>query len=225
MDDLDLLELEVRTIWGFDENGLGDGTVQVTALTYDGRTRLLPGASAIGPDDAISATVCRSWLLGPSRTQPSPTGLRLTSEPGTARPPARWSGQEWTNLLAGQHGPFVAAVAADRVVSLAHCARLTDAAAEVGVQTEEDWTGRGLATACVRAWVAAMPHDRTLFYSAMEDNPASHRVAAACGARPLGRLVRVGPMSPDPPDATLLRTSQRVHRTPREGRTPGCRGS
>lgn len=89
MDDLDLLELEVRTIWGFDENGLGDGTVQVTALTYDGRTRLIPGASAIGPDDASSVTVCRSWLLGPSGTQPSPTGPpRLTSEPGTARPPA-----------------------------------------------------------------------------------------------------------------------------------------
>lgn len=209
MDDLDLLTLEARTIWGHRaDRGLGDGTVHVTAVAYDGRGRTIPGATSLGAADAAQTTLCRSWLLRPpSMTRSSPSDwvgsgagnrivsagavVHVTSEPGSAAPPESWSDGDWDTVVAGDRGPFVAAVVGDQVVSLAHCARLTDEAAEVGVQTENGWTGRGLATACVRAWTTAMPRDLVLFYSAMEDNPASHRIATACHARPLGRMVRL----------------------------------
>ncbi|WIX76135.1 hypothetical protein QRX50_32295 [Amycolatopsis carbonis] len=64
-------------------------------------------------------------------------------------------------------------------MSLAHCARLTAEAAEVGVQTAGSHRGRGLAAVVVRVWTALFaPGERMLFYSAFETNESSHRVAA-----------------------------------------------
>jgi predicted GNAT family acetyltransferase len=94
--------------------------------------------------------------------------------------------------MRGQDGPWAALVEDDQVVSLAHCARLTDLAAEVGVQTEDAHRGQGLAAVAVAGWVQRMrPQGRRLFYSALEANDASHRVAGKCRATPLGRLIRL----------------------------------
>jgi hypothetical protein len=193
VDDLALLELEARTIWGVVDDRLGGGVVCVTALTYDGRTRVLPGTQALQPNSPIATSTCRCWVLPRGSAEADlPAGVRLATGPVAAAPPSGWAGTDWAALVAGERGPYVTAVANERVVSLAHCARRTDTVAEVGVETDADWSGRGLARACVRAWAAAMPSNLTLFYSAMEDNPASHRVALACGARPLGRLLQCG---------------------------------
>lgn len=57
-----------------------------------------------------------------------------------------------------------------------------------------------LATACVRNWTVVMPPHLTLFYSAMEDNLASHRIAQAAGGRQVRRLVRTSRTAPEGDD-------------------------
>jgi hypothetical protein len=182
MDALEMLRLEAETIWGRDPDGLGSGTLFATATTYDGRTELLDGHADARPETPTAVSVARCWTLTPQpRLPPAPPGLSLVYEQRDLRPPACWA------------GPWAALAAEGRVVSLAHCARLTDRAAEVGVRTEDAYKGRGLAPVVVRAWAALFANDnRVLFYSAFEDNKPSHRVAAKCGAEPLGMLCRLG---------------------------------
>lgn len=193
MDALELLRLEAETIWGRDPDGLGSGTVFAAATTYDGRTELLDGHADVRPETPTTVAVARCWTLSPrSQLPPVPSGLSLVHERRDLRPPARWAPDDWRSLLSGEHGPWAALADEDQVVSLAHCARLTERAAEVGVQTKDGHRGRGLASMVVRAWAALLaPHDKVLFYSAFEDNSASHRVAAKCGAEPLGMLSRL----------------------------------
>nr|WP_228001023.1 GNAT family N-acetyltransferase [Nocardia australiensis] len=96
--------------------------------------------------------------------------------------------------MSGNHGPWAAITDGDRAVSLAHCARLTDRAAEVGVETNEAHRGCGLAATAVNAWADQLAaRDLILFYSADEDNIASHRVAQKCKATPLGHLIHITP--------------------------------
>jgi RimJ/RimL family protein N-acetyltransferase len=180
MDTLEMLRLEAETIWGRDPDGLGSGTLFATATTYDGRTELLDGHADVRPETPTVVSVARCWTLAPqSRLPPAPPGLSLVHE--QLRPQASWD------------GPWAALTDEGRVVSLAHCARLTDRAAEVGVRTEDAYKGRGLASVVVHAWAALFARtNKVLFYSAFEDNKASHRVAAKCGAEPLGMLCRLG---------------------------------
>ena len=207
LNDLSLLALEARTIWGTAGSQLGADTVAVLTLAYDGRRARLDGVAEISPSTPVTTTSARSWVLDPIAARvttdvAAPAGLRLVCSDHTdadVHPSSGWSAVDWGELRSGGLGPWVGLAAGDRVVSLAHCARLTDRAAEVGVETEPLWRGRGLAPWTVRVWTSRMPpSERILFYSAFEDNLASHRVAAAAGARPLGRLVRIATTRPTP---------------------------
>jgi len=83
--------------------------------------------------------------------------------------------------------PMCAAVEGDAAVSLCFSARLTARAAEAGVETLEDFRGRGLATAVVAAWARAVrAGGREPLYSTSWDNRASQAVARKLG------LVRYG---------------------------------
>ncbi len=199
MDALELLRLEAETIWDRDAGGLGCGTVFATATTYDGRTEFLDGHAVATPETPAIITAARCWTLTPPARLPSaPPGLSLVHDRRDLRAPTGWDPDEWRRRLSGEYGPWAALVREDQVVSLARCARLTERAAEIGVRTQDAYQGRNLASVVVRAWAALVAADgRVLFYSALADNSASHRVAAKCGAEPLGLLCRLG-ISPTP---------------------------
>lgn len=186
-----MLRLEAETIWECRDGRLGAPTVAATLLTYDGRVETLLGDADLSDRTDLETSICRSWLLTGCPMPPIPKALELHTRPADLRPPARWDDAEWRDLISGTRGPWAALTSAGRVVSLAHCARLTDAAAEVGVQTEGDMRGHGLAGIVVGAWLEQVSGSgRRLFYSASEEDPASHRVATKLEAVPLGRIVR-----------------------------------
>ncbi|ONI76009.1 hypothetical protein ALI144C_35430 [Actinosynnema sp. ALI-1.44] len=185
--------MEADTIWGREPGGVGGDTVFVTVTTYDGQVEVIDGHAELSPTTPTAVNLERSWVLAsPTHLPQPPTGLSLVREPCDLQPPASWAADEWALLMSGQAGPWAALVEGGHVVSLAHCARWTERAAEVGVRTEDGYRGRGLAPVVVRAWATLLAdHDKVLFYSAAEENVASHRVAAKCDGRPLGRLCQV----------------------------------
>jgi RimJ/RimL family protein N-acetyltransferase len=68
------------------------------------------------------------------------------------------------------------------VVAQCSCARLTDEAAEAGVEVAEAYRGQGLAKAAVAAWAQHMrAAGRVVMYSTWWENEASLAVAAALG--------------------------------------------
>jgi hypothetical protein len=74
-----------------------------------------------------------------------------------------------------------------RAVSVCFSARNTPEAAEAGVETAEDFRGRGYAVAAVAAWAGAVRAEgRTPLYSTSWDNLASQRVARKLGLRLYG---------------------------------------
>lgn len=78
--------------------------------------------------------------------------------------------------------PYVAVIEDGAAVSLCHSARLTDQAAEAGVQTLEAYRGRGYATAVVAGWARAVrASGRIPLYSTSWDNLASQAVARRLG--------------------------------------------
>jgi hypothetical protein len=71
---------------------------------------------------------------------------------------------------------------ARRPISMCFNARLTDRAAEAGVDTDEAYRGRGYAVAVTIAWAKAIrASGRIPLYSTSWDNAASRRVAAKLG--------------------------------------------
>jgi predicted GNAT family acetyltransferase len=77
---------------------------------------------------------------------------------------------------------MVAVVADDAAVSLCFSARLTERAAEAGVETLEGYRGRGYAPAVVLAWAQAIrASGRVPLYSTSWDNRASQAVARKLG--------------------------------------------
>jgi len=78
--------------------------------------------------------------------------------------------------------PFMAVIEDDAAVSLCHSARLTDQAAEAGVETVEAYRGRGYASTVVAGWAYAIrATGRIPLYSTSWDNPASQAVARRLG--------------------------------------------
>ena len=83
--------------------------------------------------------------------------------------------------------PFYAVVDDDQAVSVCASARMTDAAAEAGVETVAAYRGRGYAVTVVAAWAAAVEQMGALpLYSTSWDNAASRAVAARLGSSPFG---------------------------------------
>jgi RimJ/RimL family protein N-acetyltransferase len=81
-----------------------------------------------------------------------------------------------------QGEPCVAMVVDGAAVSLCYSCRLTDRAAEAGLETLEEYRGRGYAPAVVAAWARAVRDaGRIPFYSTSWDNTASQAVARKLG--------------------------------------------
>jgi RimJ/RimL family protein N-acetyltransferase len=100
-----------------------------------------------------------------------------------------WSDGEWKLLIDGALGPWAMAISDSEIVSICHCARLSERGAEAGVWTDADHRGRGYAAAVTAAWASLLEASgRTLFYSTSAKNVSSQRVAARLGLRPIGWL-------------------------------------
>jgi hypothetical protein len=78
--------------------------------------------------------------------------------------------------------PCWAVIQDGQAVSVCFSARLSDVAAEAGVETREGYRGRGLACAVVSAWALSVrATGRTPLYSTWWDNLASQAVARKLG--------------------------------------------
>jgi len=85
---------------------------------------------------------------------------------------------DYTARYVEERGPYMAVVADGRAVSLCFSARLTDKAAEAGVETLDAYRGRGYAPAVVTAWARVIrATGRIPLYSTSWDNHASQAVA------------------------------------------------
>ncbi|WP_235610457.1 GNAT family N-acetyltransferase [Deinococcus aerius] len=87
-----------------------------------------------------------------------------------------------TSRAGFRFAPIAAAVEQGSAVSICFCARLTQDAAEAGVETTEAFRGRGHAGAAVAGWAAAMRSvGRLPLYSTQWGNLASQAVARKLG--------------------------------------------
>ncbi len=89
--------------------------------------------------------------------------------------------------------PFMAVIDDGAAVALCHSARLTDQAAEAGVETLEAYRGRGYAGAVVAGWARAIrASGRIPLYSTSWDNHASQAVARKLGLVQYGTDLSLG---------------------------------
>ena len=95
--------------------------------------------------------------------------------------PMSWNLEETARRFE-RYEPFIAVVEDGVAVALCHSARLTERAAEAGVETLEAYRGRGYASAVVAAWAHAIrASGRIPLYSTSWDNHASQAVARRLG--------------------------------------------
>ncbi len=93
-------------------------------------------------------------------------------------------GPDWDDLAPHFEArqPIVVVLEQGVAVSVCFSSRLTDRAAEAGVETLEEFRGRGYAAAVVAAWARAVrASGRIPFYSTSWDNIASQAVARSLG--------------------------------------------
>lgn len=80
------------------------------------------------------------------------------------------------------NGPVTAVIEQGNAVSVCFCSRITDRAAEAGIETLEAFRGKGHATAAVAGWAAAVQRTgRIALYSTSWENHASQGVAKKLG--------------------------------------------
>jgi len=92
-----------------------------------------------------------------------------------------------------KYEPFMGVIENGAAVSLCHSARLTDQAAEAGVETLEPYRRRGYATAVVAGWAHAIrATGRIPLYSTAWDNLASQAVARRLGLVQYGTDLSLG---------------------------------
>lgn len=89
------------------------------------------------------------------------------------------------HLLGAACAPLFGVIVEGRLLSLAHSARRTKAACELGVDTLPAARRRGYALAVTLLWAEAVAREGCIpFYSALAENTASLALAAAAGYRP-----------------------------------------
>jgi RimJ/RimL family protein N-acetyltransferase len=119
------------------------------------------------------------WL--PTATQVSPQVVRLSEARAyLVRETFPWL-VPW--LASRANGPVTAVIEQGNAVSVCFCSRITQRAAEAGVETLEAFRGKGYATAAVAGWAAAIRQShRIALYSTSWGNHASQGVAKRLGA-------------------------------------------
>ena len=91
-----------------------------------------------------------------------------------------------------EQGTIAGAVVDGRIVSTAQTAAITESYADIGVATDEQWRGRGFATAAASIVARRIQETgRTPVWSCGEDNLASLRVAQKLGFEEVSRLTYV----------------------------------
>ena len=113
------------------------------------------------------------------RDMTMPEGISLIEDPGSLD-------AELADLAPETDGrwPVYGVLDGDRAVSVCFCARMSDKAAEAGVNTVEAYRGRGLAPRVVAAWGSAIhASGRVPLYSTSWRNSASRSVAQKLGLR------------------------------------------
>ena len=91
-----------------------------------------------------------------------------------------------------EQGAIAGAVVDGRIVSTAQTAAITESYADIGVATDEQWRGRGFATAAASIVARRIQETgRTPVWSCGEDNLASLRVAQKLGFEEISRLTYV----------------------------------
>jgi RimJ/RimL family protein N-acetyltransferase len=186
-----------------------EATATQLAATFEGA----PRGSA--PDEAPPALeLCRNVLepsapsspctSGPNfliETTPPPERAfhiersdRWTADLLPAANPGNWEPVEWSQLLAGQLGPWAMAIEHGIVAAICHTpVGLTKRAAECGVWTHPGLRGRGFGAAVVTAWADLLrPSGRCLFYATSANNIRSRRLAQRLRLRPIGWTWRLG---------------------------------
>ena len=89
-------------------------------------------------------------------------------------------------------GVVAGAVVDGQVVGTAHTSAVTDRYADIGVETQEDWRGRGFGTAAASVVARRVQEQgRIPVWSCGEDNVASLRVARKLGFEEVSRLTYV----------------------------------
>ena len=91
-----------------------------------------------------------------------------------------------------EEGAIAGAVVDGRIVGTAHTAAITARYADIGVAVDEEWRGRGFATAAASIVARRVQATgRIPVWSAGEDNMASLRVARRLGFEEVSRLTYV----------------------------------
>lgn len=89
-------------------------------------------------------------------------------------------------------GVVAGAVVDGQVVGTAHTSAVTDRYADIGVETQEAWRGRGFATAAASIVARRVQEQRRIpVWSCGEDNVASLRIARKLGFEEVSRLTYV----------------------------------
>ncbi len=125
-----------------------------------------------------------AYWLPPEAVVSPPTEARLLTEADreAVAPHFAWLLQD---LRAGQ--PVYGVLLDGAVVAQCGCSRLTERAAEAGVEVAEAYRGNGFAKDCARGWAREM-RDRGLLtlWGTTWENEASQAIAAAVGFEPYG---------------------------------------
>jgi RimJ/RimL family protein N-acetyltransferase len=212
-----MIGLEMETLWGLDSRGRVLASHHLVAGVTPDEVVVRYGAEE--PDElverlaAVDRTDARSFLAECQRLLDERYGSTvLNSGPGYLIPdgltydtdaelvdstaprplpcPDTWELDEWSELLAGNLGPWAVALQDGVVAAVAHTPAAIERAAEVGIWTDPDFRGRGLGAATTARW-ARVANGRTLFYSTSADNLSSQRVAARLGLEQLGWLWKI----------------------------------
>ena len=212
VEDVDLLRLEMRTLWESDAYGrLRPSPLLAIAVAGDGH------AFHFGPDlpddlrTAFSGEIedaqalleeYRKRLSRPTRIEGGPsysfgegTSIPILSDltistsdeevPQSlvdARPDPWWEPDEWRDLLAGRLGPWAIGHAEERVASLCHTPVGATLAAEAGVWTHPEWRGRGYAPTVTAAWARVA----RLRFETLFYSTGANNAASQAVARKLG---------------------------------------
>lgn len=205
-DDVELSPGAALPAWTLYLGELAGGVVRIwqPGVTSDARQELLSQAEAalrLPPDAPAAPGVSREVALArrtapgqasesvaahrARRLGPDDTALLEAFEPGEAG-----------YYLAPVRAPVFGAVGDGRLLSVAHSARRTAVACELGVETRPEARRHGYGLAVTLRWTEAVAAEGLLpLYSARADNAASLALAAAAGYRPFVRAAYLALMS------------------------------
>lgn len=115
----------------------------------------------------------------PDQTTQAKQTVRIT--PGNIREYSL-TGFEWLTTEIDYDQPCVALIHENRVVSVCRSVRITERAHEAGLETLEEFRGRGYAAAVVAGWAIEVQKMGALaLYSTLWENSSSRRVANKLG--------------------------------------------